>query len=1516
MQQINRVSLYGGGLNSDDSRDVMPQADGRERWNIAYGDDGNGQDIVASDGHTEIVITGLVGVDDDDCNSGQILGSCTDVETNKIYYFINFGTASLSHIIEFDATTKLSCIVLRDVKYSGGYFRILDFPIGGRVSACVIDGKLFFTDGIHDPFKINIQRAKNYTGYLLNDSDMYYHYMPSPSTWTTTTPYYYSVGYGFVDDSNNFQGEYTYTPSEERSAYNVASITDSYFFSPYFTGYQSSWNKDQITQVKPPCKENIIATYGNVAGFIGNFVTGKAYKFSVKYVYKDYEESVWSTPSNIPLDQTVDSTGETGDVYNCINVTITMPNPDVKYVRLACCDAVENMWYRVDDISVSSFNAKDYIDYVFYGNKVGVSIPLEEINEPYHYVPLASSNLTLVDGRIVHANITDGRIPNNVTLDVTPVEINTGNSSLYANVMSNILISEGDFSNTVKQLATLKVSIKALQGWGAVPPTDALKFRIVLGYSGSASSLSDGILTVDQLLNNLVSAINSKTYSIWNYIIIKDPQAYVENELDGTKTLYIVYGLRYYLYLHRSSGWNYLSQGGFYQISDNELINTETGIDAFDVLSTTAQTYRKANYGISYGTTLTATIGGNISNNGTTYPSYKGGSAISVGVGYFDHALRYMPLAYSKDVFIPNRTAADKRWVLSVNINGKMPDYAEKYSIFQTESNIQDSTQIIFNSSGEAYLGGLTGDNQKINNEQSNAIDNIYLTGINLSNSNSGILYWALSYADGVPQLTLYKDSNYSYMVAQTQREKHKTGVLGSGGTDWSIPGIYGSGIYTGGEKAHGFAGSMGGASINALPKTWVTPAMMLTAPDPNLTTGYLRSLLPGNSGTTHTNSQKEGVLKIYNDVDKKRFLLRLKLLPKNNSGVEGYVDVRTNLESQTSPGTARKIVSELYQGIKLIGDEYSQDEQDRYRFNIATYLNVIKKYNVIGGYNPEVGDYVRVLQDSGSYINDNVLMKVTKLGDMYTSEDGYFQYAYIYTEKAPDQNYSFSTGGVIELIKVKDSKQTVFYAEPQLRGYSEINGRKYHECGQLDLTRGIDNPVQTIIVDAGNSYVRPRWLVKPTGDVLAFNYYVEDFRISDAFQSRTFAFGRINILDKTIRNVSFPAGVRYGGRLLDETTINNTCNYSSENFLLLPEEFGNVSGMVLNGDTLKLFQRNSVSSVYVGKAEMKMANGESQWVVTDKLLSKVYPSKENYGSSHTDSIRDIDGNIYFWDQRSGCPCKATSGGIFPLSGRVSSGVDATDLKMARFFESMATKITIYPLSNVVTSYSRKFRLVMFSFIIKDNDGLVTNDSLTVAFHEPSGRWFSKYNFILSSFDMVGIKTYSLCFDPISEPTLTPKILDVLSNNSKLSFGISSTELLGESFAQAGVIELNFNEPKRQRKIFENVSLDLSLGSNYIGNAAKSTLLSFTTSKSPTDNSQSSYLNQYQLRKEEGRYVVNIPRDKNSFAGKPDAYNMNVGNELKGDYCTVLITIPKTMYGTNGPDYSIREIDLTYSLFK
>lgn len=1499
MQQTSRISLYGGGLNSDDSRDIMPQFDGRVRWNIAYGDDGNGQDIVAVDGHREISLSSVIDEETYDY-IGELLGSCSDIETNKIYYFVNLTSNNLTHILEFDTVTESISVVLKDVVYTDGIFRILDIREGSRVSAEVMDGKLFFTDGRQDPFKLNIQRAKNYTNFIANNPTVIFGYIPSPYTWTADPPIYFLSGSGMVV-SGRYQDPVSYQSGQEYVVWDGDIVVDSYLFSPYFVGYQASWNKDQLTQIKPPCKDTLIAEYSNEAGFEGNFVSGKAFKFAVKYIYKDYEQSVWSASSNIPLDKTIDSTGESTDVYNCISLSIKMPNPDVKFVRVACCDASQNIWYVLDDIDVSDFRGLDRYTYKFFGNKLGVNIPLEEINESFHYVPLTSTDIELVSSRIVHSNISEGRDEPDISISVTPEEAPAGNSSLFATVDSITLVSEQSFSISPRGLANLKVKISAPSGWDYVPAVGELKFNI------PAQNLlpnifvdSDGIMSVSQMLTYLLNLINSKSYSISLGIYIRDTQAFVIDSENNTKTLCIVFGLRYFLHKEDVSGWNYISAGAFDFVSDGEFINTISGNDAFDSLTFDRQLARNSQYLVSIYSHFTANVSIGSNSNGTIYPTYKSGSVVSVGIGYYDHAMRYMPLNKTVDVFIPNRSSFDKRWQLKVDITGSMPDYADKYSVFQTESNIQDSCQVIFNPKGEAFLGGLTGDNQTINGEPSVAIENVYLTGVTLSNTNNGELYWVLMYNDGVPLFQLYKNSagGASNLVGQTYREKHKKGL--GGDNDWEIPGVFGSGSYRG--------TSIGSASLNA-------PSTLF---DGNSLTLAAKSVI-GNTGETSESSMGQssaagGIVKVYNDSDRNRALLRLKIVARNNSGIDGYVEVKTNLAS-VGISVNRKLLTELAQGVHLSGSDYTQDEIDRWRFNIASYLNVLKKYNSKDGYNVEVGDYIRVLSHNNTLVNDGVLLKITKMGEVITSADGYFQYAYVYTEKDTRATaYDFSGGGVIELLKVKQSNQTLFYSEVLLRGYSYNGNVKLHACDILTPTSGL--PTQTIFVDAGNAYVRPRWLVKPTGDVDSFSYYVEDFRISDAFPSRTFAYGKMNLVDKSSRSRNHITGIRYGGSLLDNTLTNNTCVYKYDNVVYLDEKYGPISGMILNGDVLKVFQHSNVPSIYIGKAEMKMADGSSQWVVSDKFLAEKRPSSDNYGSSHIDSVIDVNGSIYFWDQRNGCPCKATSGGIFPLDGRVSNGVNATDLKMARAFEEISANIKSNPNSKVIASYSKKYRLVSFSFIIIDSDGYVQDSSYTISFHEPTGRWFSRYGFVLFSYDYVGIKTYALGFDIKDSPTLMPKILDVFASNVKVSFGVSSTELVGYFDGEYGVVEVNVNEPRRQRKLFDSISLDMSLGSNYIPTSTKANIITFTTPATATYKAQYSYLNQYQLVKEELNYVAPIPKDSNSFAGKPASYNMKVGNEMQGNYCTVTMYFPKVIYGASVPNYTLRAIDLTYSLFK
>lgn len=96
----------------------------------------------------------------------------------------------------------------------------------------------------------------------------------------------------------------------------------------------------------------------------------------------------------------------------------------------------------------------------------------------------------------------------------------------------------------------------------------------------------------------------------------------------------------------------------------------------------------------------------------------------------------------------------------------------------------------------------------------------------------------------------------------------------------------------------------------------------------------------------------------------------------------------------------------------------------------------------------------------------------------------------------------------------------------------------------------------------------------------------------------------------------------------------------------------------------------------------------------------------------------------------------------------------------------------------------------------------------------------------------------------------------------------------------------------------------MSLGSNYIPTSTKANIITFTTPATATYKAQSSYLNQHQLVKEELNYVAPIPKDSNSFSGKPASYNMKVGNEMQGNYCTVTMYFPKAIYGASVPNYT------------
>jgi len=1496
MQQVSRINLYGGGLNSDDSVERMSQADGKERWNLAYGDNGDGQDLVPANGHRELPLGFDLGSYD-----GEVLESCKDIETQCIYAFVNVGSDHLSHILEFNANTEVISVVLKDIPFNGGFFRILDFPVGGYVSAKVMDGKLFFADGVNELRKLNIQRAKNYVDFVSNKlGGVHFEYhLPNTVLFSAYDSIYVNGRGAFYDSHGGFDG-IDYNVGDAFGFTYLDPIYSCYFFSPLYNGYQKTWNQDQLSLNKPPCLETINASYYNDPSFIGNYVSEKAFKFKIKNIYYDYEESVWSSASNIPLDDTIDGFGESKNIYNSISLQIPCPNPDVKSIKIACCDCAENIWYEVDTIDVSTFNGVSVYTYLFYGNKLGDSIPLEDINKPYHFVPIASDHIAIADNRIIVGNNVEDYDVATSDISVIPEIVDIETASDYLSISSSRIVTQNNFevaqaSGTNKHLLTQYVDFYSPLGLSSIPPssvtpgmndkTISLSNSFSTVTSANVSLSSNGVQTVydfihafSQTLNNVSAHLESNGDDL--VVVCYDAQSFVTDIDEHHIRLTVVYGLRAWAYMssvdHPENGWDFTA-GGFDSISPNEFVNTNGG----DLYSYYMFSGIPSGFFSEFSimpSTLSVT-GFTSASVGSVNRTYTSGSAISVGIGYYDHCGRFMPITKSKDVFIPLMPAESKRWRLNVNITGDAPSYAEKYSIFQTESNIQDKAQVIFSPTGDAFYGGVVGDVQTIGGEQGNAMLDLYLTGVDPTNTDNGVLYWGLDSGDGVPQLTIYSDASCTKLVAMTLRERHKANRWA--GNDWVISGLFGSGNYSG--------GMMNGLKSN-----------YSDAKARESKTGI--SYQSASVGTVQTAGS---VLKLEVDADQKRMILKLNIFGMGTS-IGGYVVVRTNM-ADVPASSSNQIITELYQGLHQIDvTKYNQDELNRYRFNIASYLNALKRYDTKDGYNPEVGDYVRVIKSDAGYNTNGEILRITKLGDIYTSNGGYFQYAYVYTEKT-DSVYSFQHGGVIELLKIKNTQQSIYYSESVIRDVVYSNGHYVH------VGDGVINGAVNIKVDAGTAYMRPRYLVKPNGDVSDYSYLVEDYRISDAYKSRVYSYGQLNVLDKTSRQRKLFSEIRHGGRLLDETKVNKTCEFSYADTTMLDEKFGAISGLEVDGNVLKVFQRKNVTSIYIGQNIIKQANGGDQYVISDKVLDAVRPSTQLYGTEYSRSIVNVNGDIYFWDKASSSPCKATQGGVFPLAGRVSDAPNAADFKMARFFESMVAKQNTFAKSDVIASYSHKYRMVMFSFIFSDIIGNISPESLTIGFHEPTGRWFMKYNFVLDNFQEISSRSYTLAFDIANTPSSVPVFMSIFEGADALAFGNLSTERVGETLAQHGVLEVNANNPIGSRKIYDAVLMDMNIGVYY--GDKNSRILTFDTPSSPTLKAQNSYVNLSSLKPEENRMVVNIPRNANTYAGKSAVQNMRNGDEMQGENLKITMSMNKAIF-EDVPDYSIREIDVVTSSFR
>ena len=162
MPEIKNTFLKGR-MNKDLDERLIPNGEYKDALNIEVSTSedsevGTVQTILGNTRVDSLVPSGIV-------DGYKCVGSISDEKTNKLYWFVKSDPNGTHAIIEYDLENSIESLVFVDKKANTDN-SVLGFPNRIITGINIIDNLLFWTDGVGEPKKINIDRCKQGTTSL------------------------------------------------------------------------------------------------------------------------------------------------------------------------------------------------------------------------------------------------------------------------------------------------------------------------------------------------------------------------------------------------------------------------------------------------------------------------------------------------------------------------------------------------------------------------------------------------------------------------------------------------------------------------------------------------------------------------------------------------------------------------------------------------------------------------------------------------------------------------------------------------------------------------------------------------------------------------------------------------------------------------------------------------------------------------------------------------------------------------------------------------------------------------------------------------------------------------------------------------------------------------------------------------------------------------------------------------------------------------------------------------------
>jgi len=379
--------------------------------------------------------------------------------------------------------------------------------------------------------------------------------------------------------------------------------------------------------------------------------------------------------------------------------------------------------------------------------------------------------------------------------------------------------------------------------------------------------------------------------------------------------------------------------------------------------------------------------------------------------------------------------------------------------------------------------------------------------------------------------------------------------------------------------------------------------------------------------------------------------------------------------------------------------------------------------------YTFQAGDRVRILTIASSVDNTyGDLIDVADISDVeiVTYDETHERLVLPYDTST--NKYNAGNSSLIEIYRPKTTaEETIYYAIGNVFETYTNAGELCHRGSSADQTAAGATADGTLT--RGDVYFITRAFSEalhgdgtPPANSANTPYLVESPSYSDFYTSNNYDYGKINVesdLGETYLN-----DIRWTNTFVQDTYINGLCTYDALDYISLPNRNGEIQGIEQIGDMLRVYQEDRTTAVWIGRTETLDTEGSSTLSQTESVLGSTRELSREYGTLNPESIQKIDNYVYGYDIQNGVFWRDSVNGLFPISGKETE--TGQDYKMEHYFRNISKNLLESGVSNVniLTEWDGEYKLLYVT--IKDSEDSDNNE--TLAFHEPSNRWYAFYD--------------------------------------------------------------------------------------------------------------------------------------------------------------------------------------------